>query len=48
MGNYLLITQKNSNNNLKNDDKISTKINENNLEKHITGIIKPIPFNRLQ
>jgi len=48
MGNYLLITQKNSNNNLKNDDKISTKINENNLENHITGIIKPIPFNRLQ
>jgi len=41
-------TEKNKNNNIKNDDKNSTKINENNLEKHITGIIKPTPFYRLQ
>ena len=27
-------TEKNKNNNIKNDDKNSTKINENNLEKH--------------
>ena len=41
-------TEKKKNNNIKNNDKNSTKINENNLEKHITGIIKPTPFYRLQ
>ena len=48
MGNYSSTTQKKSNN-LKNDDTIPTKINENYyLEKYITGKIIPIPFNRSQ